>query len=297
MNKKAWQTIDAVLDQLSYSFMIIDVRFRDEADLTGLLRNELDNLLPHGLEDNLFFFQRVGRSMRFVVTIVKPPIVGSFNPNRIKLPFATIITVKGDYSIIKKIGGRAYCITYGNGLIRSISLFKSSPNSNQELLCSSSKPIELNTPSIQYKTGSALHRWQLVTAVLAITFLMQVSLICIGSIRIRQARLEILDQYINHLELSGYTQKTIGNGTTESGYQDRAVDIARSVSGAWLKNSYLTSFTLKSDRLRIEGWGQRALDLLSSLKSDPKLQGLGLSTSNTRDGVDFFVFEGALNND
>jgi hypothetical protein len=288
--------IHDLLPPSSYSFLVLELRFKNEADVPALVRSELDGLLPHGIGDNAFFFQRIGRSKRFMVTLIKPPLAEGFRPERVSLPFALTIGEKGPRSIAWDLGGRGFRVEYELGLAIAVVSWARDDQATDRPPADETLPPFPGNPPIQCSPNRGSLLWRIAAASLAVSLAAQVALIAWQTLSLRSSRLAQLEGYLALLQRSGATQNA-EKAADAGGYQLIAGELERRVASRWRDGFYLTAWTLKRDRLRLEGWGRGALGLLSSLKLDPSLRGLSLSSMKTQDGFDFFVFEGAIAND
>ena len=225
-----------------------------------------------------------------VVTLLKLPLPAGFRSDRASLPFALTVAERGTCVKHYESGTRSFTIEYEGGSLKSIAQ-DDSEESEVSGRIEEARLTEADGPPIQFKIGGETLRWRIVAFTLAVALAAQIALIAANAIYIRSSRLAALEGYLSRLDASPLHARSSKAGKKEEAeYQDRAAELATLVSSSWKDGFFLTSWTLKAGKLRLEGWGQGALGLLSSLKSVPDLRGLSLSSMKNQQGIDFLHF-------
>jgi hypothetical protein len=112
--------LNELLDPSSYSFAVLELNYKDESDIHGLIRNELDLMLPHGIDGTAFFFQRIGHSKRFIVTLIKKPVPDTVLPKRTVFFFPLTINECDTCMKEYRTGDLEYKVEYEGGLLKSV---------------------------------------------------------------------------------------------------------------------------------------------------------------------------------
>ncbi len=291
--------IDEALPPASYNFILVELAFRDEADVPGLLRYKLESVLPRGLEGLTYFFRRIGRTRRFLVTLVKEPAPLSFSPERTRLPFELRLPGKEDREIEWEAGSVSFLTRYDKGCLTAVEsragvADRSDPDMSRRFV---RREAPRRGPAIQQSVGRGELVWKISALALAFGLAAQVAILVFGSLSSRETKLASLEEQIAILSRNAPTEGSPMAGSASLGLQSRADDVFQSVSSKWKLGFYLTKWSLKGSHLRLEGWGPNALSLLSSLRGDPYLAALELASRKDSEGYELFAFEGEVADD
>jgi len=291
--------LDEALPLPSFSFLVLDLAFRNERDLPGLIRYKLEGVLPRGLEGIRFFFRRVGKTRRFLVTLVKEPVPQGFVPTKVALPFALSI---GDRDVreLQWVSHNAiYRTGYGGGFLASV---QARAKDEADFDRPDGARIERRDApaggqSVQESSGRHDLVWRIAAAALGLILAAQLAVVVVRGIATREARLRSLEERIAVLSGRAGAAEASGAAARDLGLQSRARDIQRRVSLRWKPGYYLERWSMKGRRLRLEGWGPSALALLASLRSDPALAKLDPVSRKSEKGYETFAFEGEVGDD
>lgn len=289
--------LDATLPVASYRFLVLELNFKKEGDIPGLLRYKLESMLPRGLTGLRWFHRRIGKTRRFLITLVKEPLPPSFAQDRTRLPFALTIQEKTTRAILWKAASDSFFARYDGGCLLSVEPRSQSNNRAEQFNASEIETRDAleNGPVMHKKPGSADRVWILCAVFFAMGIIAQISVSAAGELAVRQSRLAVLEE-----ELAILSRSVSINGqplAESAGLQSKADTIYSSMSSRWKPGYYLSTWNLKERRLRIEGWGPNALSLLASLRVDPELAGLELTSRKESGGYELFAFEGVLVDD
>lgn len=301
MTKPRRVGLDEALAPGSYRLLLLELAFKDERDLPGLVRYRLEGILPRGLQGLRHYFRRIGRSGRFLVTLVKEPVPESFAAARTALPFPLRIDGRGGRDIEWVSHNATYATRYEEGLLASVEVAFGGATDRSDGPPPGDRPPERRDaissgPGVHEAVGRKDAAWRIAAAALGIALAAQLALGAAREVRAREARLGSLNERIAQLAALG------GAGSAQTaapdlGLQARADEIQRSVSSRWRPGSYLAKWSLAAAKLRLEGWGPDALALLTSLRADPALAGLELASRSGEEGYEAFAFEGRVADD
>jgi hypothetical protein len=280
--------LDDALDPGSFRFLVLELAFRNERDLPGLLRHRLGLLLPRGLEGMRFCFRRIGRAGRLLVTLIKEPVPASFVPARTALPFPLRIADRGARGIAWISRNATYLARYEGGLLASVE-GEGAPSEER-------REASTAGPSVQEAVGGTNAAWRAAAAALGVALASRLALEAARAIGTRADELDSLDARISELTALGCDESERARAR-DLGLQSRADEIQGGVTSRWRKGYYLTKWSLAGDTLRIEGWGPDALALLASLRIDPALSGLELASMAEEKDYEVFAFEGKVADD
>jgi hypothetical protein len=301
MTKSRRVGLDEALAPGSYRLLILELAFKDERDLPGLVRYRLEGLLPRGLEGLRHCFRRIGRTGRFLVTLIKEPLPESFAVARTALPFPLRIDGRGGRRIDWISHNATYAARYEEGLLASVEVASGGAIDRSDGPPPEAAPPErrdaiASGPGVQEAVGRTDAAWKIAAAALGLALAAQLALGAARAVEAREARLDSLNERIAELTALGGAD-SVRTTAPDLGLQARADEIQRSVSSRWRPGSYLVKWSLAADKLRLEGWGPDALALLASLRADPALVGLELASRADEKGYESFAFEGKVADD
>jgi hypothetical protein len=304
--------IDEALALGSYGFIVLELAYGDERDLSGLVRYRLEGVLPRGIEGLRYYFRRIGRTKRFIVTLVKEPAPELFVPARTCLPFA-LQRPEGAGRTVEWVSRNAtFVARYDDRNLASVeAVAKDEEGAAADRPAPVGQDAEVPTPerraalssgpSLQQPLGREDLVWKIAAAALGLALAAQLAFVGGQAISTRESRLASLGEQI--AVLSKFAVADSGQGAAagpvapDTGLQSRADEIQQSVSRRWLAGCYLEKWKLKAGVLRLEGWGPDALKLLASLRSDPELAALELASRKEEGGYETFAFEGKVGHD
>ena len=303
MAEKRARAIDAVLDENQYQFFIFEIAYREETDISGIIRHKVDTILPHGLEGFRSFYRRIGNSKRFLITIVREPTPADFKAEDVFLPFSLEMPEKTPTNIEWQGRGHSFLVHYDMGL--AISVYRDGAKKGElrqdrgaEIHEASEIQALLESgPSIQSKPGNAILRWKLIAIGLVVALLCQLGFAAWSQIATKSVRLKILEDQLVFMKKLGAQDATLSQDHGPAGLQSIADSVERSVAAEWKEGYYLTKWTLRGTTLRLEGWGNSAVDLVSSMKKNPTLRGLKIQSLKKASGTEFFVMSGEVHDD
>jgi hypothetical protein len=300
MPKAASQRLDEVLAPSAYRFLVLELVVKDERDVPGLIRYKLEELLPRGLEGFRCFFRRIGTSRRFLVTLIRNPIPDAVEAEKLRLPFALTIPATERRAILWTAREASSLVRYEGGRLVSIETYAADESHSAVF---SDGPLEQRIAltkglCIQGTAGRVI-LWKITAALLGLSLACQLALAAAGAYTSRESKLAALEEAIAVIErrVGGDPLAMLSASAGESGLQSRADEVFRRLSTRWEDGCYLSAFKLKGSKLKLEGWGTNALTLLGSLRSDPSLAGLELSSRKYHSGYETFIFEGELRDD
>jgi hypothetical protein len=311
MPKALRPSLDEALAPGSYSFLILELAFKNERDLPGLVRYRLESILPRGVEGLRYYFRRIGRTSRFLVTLVKEPMSESFAPSRTTLPFALTIPEVDDREIVWVSRNASYAARYEAGLLVSVEASAETAAGpvaaalGGSATAGGTPPLRreaLRTgPSVQQAIGRDDLVWKAVAAALGMALAAQLAFAAVQVLATREARLAALNKQTAVLAKLTAAGPDSAAGpdlaVPDTGLQTRAAEIQRRVSRQWKPGYCLEKLSLKAGALRLEGWGPEALGLLASLRADLDLAALELASRKEEKGFEVFVFEGEVGDD
>lgn len=293
--------LDEALAPGSYRLLVLELVFKDERDLPGLVRQRLERLLPRGLEGMRHCFRRIGRTGRFLVTLIKEPVPVSFAAARVYLPFALRIAERGERGIDWVSRNATFIVRYVEGLLESVRIASDGAAGRDDAGRADAPSAERRDaiyrgPSVQQAVARGDAGRRIAAAALGLALAAQLALGAARAVAAREARLDALEERIAELAALGGAES--GRTTAiDPGLQTKADEIQRSVASRWKPGFYLAKWSLAAGELRLEGWGPDALDLLASLRADPALAGLGLASRADEKGYESFAFEGKVESD
>ena len=293
------ENVDILLKGASHQFLLLELVFRNEQDLPGIVERAIDVSLPHGIEGFRHFYARIGKSRRFLITLVHEPLPMDFSPADASLPFLLKLREKRDAEIWWQSEGGGYLVRYESGLAVSVRRKeRGEPDAmrDDEPEPEFREPLH-HGPKLQSNFKAERTRWQLIAAVLGLGILLQLGIAAWFEIETRSAEVAVLTEQLAHLRKSGLKGTVSAQARSVPGIQMTASRVEASISSEWLGGYYLTGWSMKDRSLRLEGWGPSAVSLLGALKKTPLLRNLKLESMKTGSGTEFFVFTGDVDND
>jgi hypothetical protein len=294
MPKRRYPCLDEIFSMGSYSFLVLDFTFANARDLPGLMRYRLESVLPRGIEGLGYFFRQIGRSRRFLVTLIKKPIPDSTNLVRIALPFPLHIPERGIRVIQWHSYTADYNARYEEGLLATVASVPNGQDVDADSSCIERRDAITPGPSVQQPIGHGDKIWRIAVVALIIALMAQLSFAAKQAMGSREARLNSLNEQLSILSKFSASETKQAATAHDTGLQTHADRIQKSVSRRWKTGYSLAKWSLSNRVLRLEGWGPDALVLLSSLRADPLLAGLELASRTSEDGYDVYIFEGEV---
>lgn len=285
-------------------YLILDLAFKKEADLGGLIRFRLEALLPQGLEGYEHFFTRIGRSSSFLVTLVEAPLPPSFFAQKARLPFALEIPDKVPVLCQWRGPLGNEVVRYEGGLARELWFFTEAEQKELEALRLAQCGLEWRVreaanegPMVQARLGGLGRLMPWLAAALFLFLLGQMALASWSAINAKTVRLGVLEQQLSLLAGSLGEEPDRRGEAVAKGLQLTAAKVQREIESRWRQDHFLTKWSFKERTLVLEGWGPDALGLLSSLRSSRTLRSLKPMTVKGGGGAEFFVFSGEVADD
>jgi hypothetical protein len=295
--------LDEILAPGSYGFLALDLAFKDERDLPGLLRYKLESVLPRGVEGLRYFFRRIPRTRRILVALVKQPVPESFSPSRTALPFVLQIREKDGREIVWVSRNASYLVRYEGGTLASVEVLARGAERDAEARMDAGGALPERRealaygPSVQQAIGREDLAWKIASAALGLALAAQLAFAAANAVATRSARLGTLEEQISVLSRQAREHASAAAAAPDTGLQSRADEIQASVSRRWISGYFLEKWSLKAGLLRLEGWGPNALNLLASLRGDSVLAKLDLASRKDEEGYEVFAFEGEVGDD
>jgi hypothetical protein len=300
--------LDEALPLGSYGFLVLELAFKDERDLPGLVRYRLESVLPRGVDGLRYCFRRVGRRGRLLVTLVKEPAPATFDPARTALPFALRLPDGKTGDIVWVSRNANFLARYEDGLLASVEVAaggeravagRGADEDSSAAVGARAERRDAPSPgaSAQQPIGRDDLAWKIAAAALGIALATQLALTAVQAVAAREARLAALGDQIAVLSTSASADPGQAAAAPDTGLQTLADETQKSVSRRWKAGYYLEAWSMKAGVLRLEGWGPEALSLLSALRVDPRLARLELASRKDEEGYEAFAFEGKVGDD